>query len=88
MYSCQQVHDQASALIDGELSAGQALALRLHLALCISCRRFVRQLRLLIHSLRFKGAALGPTPDQVEQLLAGIPFDNGSPEKAFDHHLP
>jgi len=46
MLSCKDVADRARALIDGGLSAWGALQIRLHLALCKGCSRFVSQMRL------------------------------------------
>lgn len=45
MLSCKQVADRASALIDGELPAWDALQVRLHLAMCKGCGRFIEQMR-------------------------------------------
>ncbi|GAA6202189.1 zf-HC2 domain-containing protein [Aquicoccus sp. SU-CL01552] len=45
MLSCQEVSTRASALIDRELGPWQALRMRLHLAMCKGCRRFIGQMR-------------------------------------------
>ena len=45
MLSCREVADRASALIDGELSTWDALQMRLHLAMCKGCNRFIGQMR-------------------------------------------
>ena len=45
MLSCREVAERASALIDGELSAWDALRMRLHLAMCKGCDRFIGQMR-------------------------------------------
>lgn len=46
MLSCKEVASRASALIDGELTAWEALQMRFHLAMCKGCERFVGQLRI------------------------------------------
>lgn len=46
MLSCKDVADRASALIDGELSTWDAVQIRLHLAMCKGCGRFIEQMRL------------------------------------------
>jgi anti-sigma factor RsiW len=46
MLSCKEVADRASALIDGELSAWDALQMRLHLAMCKGCGAFIEQIRI------------------------------------------
>lgn len=46
MLNCKDVADRASALIDGELSRWEALQVRMHLAMCKGCSRFIEQLRL------------------------------------------
>ncbi|MBE0414779.1 anti-sigma factor [Yoonia sp.] len=45
MLSCKDIADRASALNDGELSGWDALQIRLHLAMCKGCSRFVAQMR-------------------------------------------
>lgn len=45
MLSCKEVATRASALIDGELGMWQALQMRLHLAMCKGCQRFIDQMR-------------------------------------------
>ncbi len=43
--SCKEVADRASAVVDGELSGWEMLQIRLHLAMCRGCSRFIRQMR-------------------------------------------
>ena len=45
MLTCKEVATRASALIDGELSMWQALQMRLLLAMCKGCERFIAQMR-------------------------------------------
>ena len=45
MLTCKEVVDRASALIDGDLSAWDALQIRLHLAMCKGCSLFIQQMR-------------------------------------------
>ena len=88
MYSCRQVHDHASGLVDGELTVRQAIALRVHLALCSSCRRFLRQFRLLSGLLRRERQAIQIPPVAVEKFLAEIPFDDPATVREPNHHRP
>ena len=53
MLKCQHVEQRADALIDGErLPITERLALRTHLMICRHCRRYLRQLRALVRTLR------------------------------------
>lgn len=53
MLKCNEVVERADELVDGTpLSLRERFALRLHLMMCHHCRRYVRQLRLLVQSLR------------------------------------
>lgn len=45
MMSCKEVAEKASALVDGEVSAWEAMQLKVHLAMCKGCGRFVDQIR-------------------------------------------
>ncbi len=46
MLSCKQLVAQSSDFLDKQLSLRERLAVRLHLAICYRCRRFIRQMRL------------------------------------------
>ncbi|KZY31724.1 hypothetical protein A3754_24640 [Alcanivorax sp. HI0083] len=62
MLKCKHVVEKADALVDGApLSKRERFALRLHLLICHHCRRYVRQLRALVTSLR------RPPPETVSQ---------------------
>lgn len=45
MLTCKQVAERASALIDREQRAWDAFQMRLHLAMCKGCGRFIAQMR-------------------------------------------
>jgi predicted anti-sigma-YlaC factor YlaD len=45
MLSCKGLVALSSDLLDGELTWKQRIAVRTHLAMCVRCRRFIRQLR-------------------------------------------
>ena len=68
MLKCRDLVNQADLLIDGaELRPGRRLALRAHLLICRHCRRYLRQLRALVGSLR---APTTPLPDASADALA------------------
>ena len=46
MLSCKEVASRASALIDGDLGTWETLQMRLHLAMCRGCGRFIGQMRI------------------------------------------
>ncbi|MCT8331145.1 zf-HC2 domain-containing protein [Acidimangrovimonas sediminis] len=43
--SCKEVAEKANAMVDGEVSAWEAMQLKVHLAMCKGCGRFVDQIR-------------------------------------------
>ena len=45
MLRCREIAERASDLIDGRLGHWERLQFRLHLAMCVGCRRFVGQMR-------------------------------------------
>lgn len=48
MLNCRDVTQHASDYLDKTLPLGQRLKLRLHLFMCIHCRRYLKQLRATI----------------------------------------
>jgi len=71
MLSCKQLNEQASRYLDGELGLPQKLAFWMHLSICVHCRRYLRQFKLTIATLK------NITPWQVQKSLAEQ--DNTSP---------
>ena len=47
MLSCKEASQLMSAAMDRRLSIGERLALRLHLMICLGCRRFQSQMDFL-----------------------------------------
>ena len=74
MLSCKEVAERASALIDGELGAWDVLQMRLHLAMCKGCERFIGQMR-LTRDLT-EAEALAPVGEadglRIEAILAEL----------------
>lgn len=45
MRSCKDINQNVDAHLDGELSLKQRVELRLHLLMCVDCKRYIRQLK-------------------------------------------
>jgi anti-sigma factor ChrR (cupin superfamily) len=85
MFSCRQVHDHASALVDRELSTREAVAVRLHLLMCGACRRFIRQFRLLTRALRHEAQAAPVPAATIDRIVARIPLDDPQAARGPGH---
>ncbi|TDE35052.1 zf-HC2 domain-containing protein [Antarcticimicrobium sediminis] len=75
MLSCQDVATRASALIDGELGTWQTLQMRLHLAMCKGCHRFIGQMqttRDLTESLPAADAQDEDNEDRISAILSQL----------------
>ncbi|MGG5872204.1 anti-sigma factor family protein [Pseudomonas peli] len=46
MLSCKELVAHSSEFLDGQLGLRRRMSVRLHLAMCQHCRRFIRQMRL------------------------------------------
>ena len=69
MLSCRELSTHhASDYLDGRLRLRQRLSVGIHLAVCSTCRRFMRQLGLVKAVLRKKPGA--PLADAESQALA------------------
>lgn len=51
MLTCRQVTEKSSAMLDGGLPVRERLAMRMHLLMCVHCRRFQRHLQMLVAGL-------------------------------------
>lgn len=70
MLNCRQVAEHVSAMMDGELSLRERLSVRMHLLMCVHCRRFQRHLHSMVSALRSREPSTGPVDSVfVERLV-------------------
>jgi predicted anti-sigma-YlaC factor YlaD len=60
MMSCREVTELASQYVDRDLPIAKRMAIRMHVAMCAHCRRFVRQLRATLELLHTIGKPSEP----------------------------
>ncbi len=73
--TCKETTVLASRAMDGRLPLGDRFALRLHLAICDNCTRFVRQLkemRRLFRTDAVDGMAPGLTDEARQRIEAKL----------------
>jgi anti-sigma factor RsiW len=70
MLRCREVAELASDYVNGDLSRSRRLAVRLHLAICRACRRYLRQMRETVALLR----ALSREPVERDEASARALF--------------
>jgi anti-sigma factor ChrR (cupin superfamily) len=75
MLTCRDATDLASDHVDGELGLRDRLSLRSHLLLCRHCRRFHRQFRLLVGSLRHRHYGVAVPEAFVDRVLGRLEAD-------------
>ena len=46
MLTCKQLVEQSSDYLDAQLPLRGRISVRLHLAMCVNCRLFIRQMRI------------------------------------------
>lgn len=52
MWSCKDVSERASDRLEGRLTLRERIGLRVHLAMCVHCRRYLRQFADTVRLLR------------------------------------
>ena len=67
MLKCQEVTALASDWVDGELTAGEKMKVRLHLMMCRHCRNFIDGLATTQQILAQRGTSEMPVSDQLLQ---------------------
>ena len=68
MLSCKNITQQASDYLDSKLSFGQRIHFKIHLFMCVHCRRYVHQLQVTIGALT--GFKPEPPPEaNIEEVL-------------------
>ena len=86
MPSCRDITEHASEYLDRQLTPWQRLGFRLHLMICLNCRRHLDQLKLTIGTLGRLQAKSPPQPpaeqkvQEIVQLLKQEMGDVKSPQ--------
>jgi len=70
MLSCRELVAHSSDYLDGRLRLRERIGVRAHLAMCVHCRRFIRQLRLSQQVLRRLPEQPLPELDALAEKLA------------------
>ncbi len=70
MLSCRAVVQDADRLLAGELTWQRRLALKIHLLMCHHCRRYMRQLRVLIRAVPLMHGRAND--EEVSEIMAHI----------------
>lgn len=70
MLNCKELVAHSSDFLDGQLGFRQRLAVRVHLASCRNCRRFIRQMRVTQAVLRKLPDSAIPELDALAERLA------------------
>jgi anti-sigma factor ChrR (cupin superfamily) len=64
MLSCKDIFERASRYHDGDCGWRERLSIRLHLAICVHCRRYLKQLATTIRLV----ANLPPSPPEAPAM--------------------
>ena len=73
MPRCRDVAELVTAYIERALPPRRWLAVRLHLAMCGPCQRYVAQMRAAIRFLGHMPALPPPAPEREEEIMASLP---------------
>lgn len=72
MLSCREITAKANDMLDNELGFRERMAVRMHLAMCVHCRRFNRHLRTLTAALKRRSELEVLPEDFVDRVMTNI----------------
>jgi len=70
MLKCREVVHDTDRLLEGDLRWHQRLSMRMHLAMCRHCRRYVNQFKRLLRAV--PGLHRQATDEEIRQILEAI----------------
>ena len=70
MLSCREVVQDSDLLLAGELPWRRRLSVKMHLLVCRHCRRYLRQLRILIRAVPFMHARAND--EEVSEIMTHV----------------
>jgi hypothetical protein len=80
MPSCKDITEHSSDYLDRKLSFMERLGFKLHLFMCVSCKRYVSQLKLTIATIgKTENAVPQPVDEQhVQEIVEKLQQDTGN----------
>lgn len=79
MLSCKDVNKNSDQYIDQELSLRQRINIKMHLLMCVHCRRYLKQMAATVNSLRT--LPQDDCSDQQTEALLDRLLDDAGDEK-------
>ena len=78
MLKCKEISEQASEIVDGNVSGLYKLKVQMHLMMCVHCRSFVKKIKLTKNMV--SQLTLAPaSEDKIDQIMNGIEEDKKNP---------
>ena len=80
MLTCKEITENASRLVDGELSFSERLGIWLHVFMCKKCRRFIQQFDNLVSSMARRNELQSDVASTgfTERVMQNLPQQKGS----------
>ncbi len=72
MLSCREITAKANDMLDNQLGFRERMAVRMHLVMCVHCRRFNRHLRALTAMLKRRSEFEVLPEDFVDRVMTTI----------------
>lgn len=72
MLSCKELTERATEYLEGDVSFGERLMFRMHLAMCKHCRNYVEQIRLTAEALGLMDTDEPLNPEMKSELMAAF----------------
>lgn len=69
MLSCKQLNERATPYLEGDYNFVQKMSFWMHLAMCVHCRRYIRQLKLAIYTVQLMSRFREPSEAEIEALV-------------------
>ena len=69
---CEELAERVTGLLEGALPANKILSVRIHLWLCVSCRRYVDQVRRTMRFLADGPPPPPPAPDVEDRIVGSL----------------
>lgn len=86
MLSCKDITEKANEYLDKELSLGEKVKFRMHLFVCVNCRRYISQLRTTILTLgRMNNETANPIKDAEIENIVNLLKEEAKSSRAGPH---
>lgn len=72
MLNCKQLNEGATRFLENEYGFFEKVSFWMHLVICVHCRRYIKQLKLAVETVRLMSRFSEPSAEEIDTLVSRL----------------